>query len=210
MLKKYVVANNLNLWIILQNDGFKIKIRNFERTYCKCGEVYGSKITKCNCGNHNFVDLGEFRSYRSFNQSGFKRFEISPSPDPFEVYRVYLNVALISDKEISLVEDSELYLKLSKESAEIKTVHGYYGSYDIWDGIKSIQKDYLYYYLYKNVFESLPENEQSVKNFVYLVKGINKYPKLFTKDTVKRFPKLCLKLISDNSYLKAMESCRNF
>ncbi len=211
MLKKYVVANNLNLMDkYYKNDGFKIKIRNFERTYCKCGEVYGSKITKCNCGNHNFVDLGEFRSYRSFNQSGFKRFEISPSPDPFEVYRVYLNVALISDKEISLVEDSELYLKLSKESAEIKTVHGYYGSYDIWDGIKSIKKDYLYYYLYKNVFESLPENKQSVKNFVYLVNGINKYPKLFTKDTVKRFPTFCLKLISDNSYFKVMESHKTF
>ena len=77
MIKLYYKIDN---WDLLEKYSdanlIYIKLDKIERTFCKCGEVYTSRVTKCkSCGNYNMLDLGERRRYR---MSGNKSIQTCP------------------------------------------------------------------------------------------------------------------------------------
>jgi len=202
MIRLYYKIDN---WDLLEKYSdanlIYIKLDNIERTFCKCGEVYTSRVTKCkSCGNYNMLDLGEHRRYR---MSGDKKYtnlsrnEKTLEPDVWRVEIKTIYVRSIDEKIIQFYEVIDGVIELGNNYAK--------DTYRIASDklLAEIKKEYRYYKKYKDLFESLPKDLQVIRNLTTLINAKNEYPAFATDTNIKLYPKFFFYIIRNHQKILA-------
>jgi hypothetical protein len=202
MIRLYYKIDN---WDLLEKYSdanlIYIKLDKIERTFCKCGEVYTSRVTKCkSCGNYNMLDLGERRRYRMSGDKEYtnlSRKEKTLEPDVWRVEEKTIYVHSIDEKVIQFCEATGGVIELGNNYAK--------GGFRIASDelLAEIKTEYRYYKKYKDSFESLPKDLQVIHNLTALINAKNEYPEFATDTNIKLYPKFFFYIIKNHQKILA-------